>query len=122
MNFRGNREKFFLHRFMSIGKAKKVYFTINSYICKQTTEIINEKCHFLAIVERVLRAELAANFSTCKVFSQSEVSSLVLNHLSILLLSTCFRYIPFGIVFIRKKSHNKTPVNFTSIFYFLIST
>lgn len=75
VNFRGNWEKFFLQRFMSIDKAKKAYFTINSYSCKQIMEIINEKYHFLAIVETVLSAELAANFSTCKLFSQMEVSS-----------------------------------------------
>lgn len=81
-DFQRKQGKVFLHRFMSIGKAKKVsYFIINNNSCKQIMEIINDKCNFLEIVGTVLRAGLADNFSMCKLISQSEVSSHLTIHL-----------------------------------------
>lgn len=45
-------------------QGKKTMFHCQQFSCKQIMEIINEKCNFLAILETVLWAELAANFST----------------------------------------------------------
>lgn len=62
--FQSKYRKVLSSEIYDIAKVKKNMFHCRQFSCKQIMEIINEKCNFLAILETVLWAELATNFST----------------------------------------------------------